>query len=353
MRTRKSFASRAKQTGEQTSSSLFQSRPFTVQKQSEENSQPEDIKTSLMRAQRYGHSLSKMVNSSDRRSSDAAEKDGIDSVSQTVSAKPTHSSYLMPPLQTELSIGQKSDRTESPVMDRINYPISELKSIDRGVTGVEKVHHGTPLVQPTRRKGKNQKTQTSQSQSSTKTTTQNVAKGNSSAASSQSQSSTKKTKALEFSSHTGADGSLNKLDRNIPYLKEVLTSLQNYGTLSQVNNAVETVQKSVASREQDKQEHKKQGDPGNHEGRLKFERDTLLPALQQLQASLQQQEDNRRAQKQINQQQSDLIAMQQYEALKQTHGREYLDGWSDARSRTGFEAWKAAGKPANKGWEAW
>lgn len=40
-------------------SQMFQSPPFTVQKQPEQDSkQPEDIKTALMRAQRYGHNLS-------------------------------------------------------------------------------------------------------------------------------------------------------------------------------------------------------------------------------------------------------------------------------------------------------
>jgi hypothetical protein len=39
---------------------MFQSRPFVVQSKTAEQSQQPDLKTSLMRAQRYGHHLSRM-----------------------------------------------------------------------------------------------------------------------------------------------------------------------------------------------------------------------------------------------------------------------------------------------------
>src|SRR3712207_3767998 len=39
---------------------MFQSRPFVVQPQTAQKSQQPDLKTSLMRARRYGHHLSRM-----------------------------------------------------------------------------------------------------------------------------------------------------------------------------------------------------------------------------------------------------------------------------------------------------
>lgn len=84
---------------------MFQSRPFVVQPQTEEQSQQPDLKTELQRAERYGHRLDRIAS-------------------------------IKPPVQAKLTIGQPGDRYEQEadrvaarVVNQIHAPTAQRQEM--------------------------------------------------------------------------------------------------------------------------------------------------------------------------------------------------------------------------------
>ncbi len=114
-------------------SGMFQSRPFVVQQQTEKNSKQQDLRTSLMQAERYGHHLSPYREGdrqqSPQQSSERASNRGmglVQRVSKTTSAPQRH---LVSPIQAKLTIGepgdkyeQEADKVANDVVQRMNAP---------------------------------------------------------------------------------------------------------------------------------------------------------------------------------------------------------------------------------------